>query len=114
MWLEEKMAAQHVSMAHALLTSLNPLPYGRYINYISEEEGFSCQEFKDSILSEHYTLDLQHNYHGNGRPNMSVLYKMFGIYYNDTAETVRLSMLTEVTQSVGRFKFYESTGFVCL
>ena len=108
------MVAQHTSMASTLLTVLNPVPYGQYINYISEKEGITVREFKDSILSEHYTLDLQYNYHANGHQNKSALYMMFGLYSNDNADNVRLNLLNEVTQSVNNFEFYESTGFVCL
>ena len=108
------MVAQHTSMASALLTALNPVPYGRYINYISEEEGITVREFEDSILSKQYTLDLQYNYHGNGHQNKSALYTIFGLYSDDNADTVQLNLLNEVTHCVNNFKFYESTGFVCL
>ena len=71
------MAAQQNSIARALLTALNLIPYGRYINYISEEEGITLKEFEESILSKQYTLDLQYNYHSNGRQNLSALYTIF-------------------------------------
>ena len=94
------MVGQHTSMASALLTALNPVPYGQYINYISEEEAFTVREFEESILSEQYTHDLQYNHHANGRQNKSVIYTIFGLYSNDSADTVRLNLLNEVTQSV--------------
>ena len=50
----------------------------------------------------------------NGRQNKSAIYTIFGLYSNDSADTVCLNLLNEVTQSVNNFEFYESTGFVCL
>ena len=108
------MVGQHTSIASALLTTLNPVPYGRYINYISEEEAITVGEFEESILSEQYTIDLQYNHHANGCQNKSAIYTIFGLYSNDSADTVCLNLLNEVTQSVNNFEFYESTGFVCL
>ena len=71
------MVAQQNSIASALLTALNLIPYGCYINYISEEEDITIKELEESILSKQYTLDLQYNYHSNGHQNMSALYTIF-------------------------------------
>ena len=90
------MVGQHTSMASALLTALNPVPYGWYINYISEEEAITVREFEESILSEQYMLDLQYNQHTNGH-HKSVIYTIFGLYSNDSADTVRLNLLNAVT-----------------
>ena len=107
------MAARGGSIASALLNALNPIPYGCYINYISEDDGVIRKEFENSILSEHYTLDLVYN-HRNSRVNSSMLYDIFGEYSHQNADTVRLQMLNEVTTSTANYESYESTAFVSL
>ena len=101
------------SMASALLNALNPIPYGRYVNYISKEDAVTRKDFENSVLSEYYTLDLTLCYTGK-RINASMLYSIFGQYSDQTADAVRLSILNEVTNCKANVDFYESTGFVCL
>ena len=60
------MAVQQAggSMASVLLNSLNPVPYGCSVNYISQEDAVTCRDFENSVLSEYYHLDLNLCYTG--------------------------------------------------
>ena len=109
------MAVQQfcVSMAGALLTALNPIPYGRYVNYISKEDAVTRKDFENSVLTEYYNLDLELCYTGK-RIDASMLYSILGRYSNQPADAVLLSMFNEVTRTKANIDFYESTGFVCL
>ena len=107
------MAAQGGSISNALLQTLNPHPYGRYINYLGPEDGMSRTEFETSNLSEYYSLDLSYCHRGK-RLNASMLYEIFGGYSGQDSDTVRNLMLNEVTCSESNLDYYERAGFICL
>ena len=107
------MASQGGSISNALLQAINPHPYGRYINYLGQDDGMSRREFEASSLSEYYTLDLSYCHRGK-RLNSSMLYEIFGGYSGQDSDTVRKLMLNEATCSRSHLDYYKRAGFICL
>ena len=107
------MALVPGSVVGAMLNLMNPLPFGKYVNYLGQEDGVTRCEFENSNLSEYYTLDLSFCHRGK-RLNANMLYDIFGSYSNQTGEEVCTIMLNEVTASKSSTDYYNRAGFICL
>ena len=92
---------------------MNPLPFGKYVNYLGQEDGVTRREFDNSNLGEYYMLDLSYCHRGK-RLNVNMLYDIFGSYSNQTGEEVCTIMLNEVTASKSNTNYYNRVGFICL
>ena len=107
------MVQQPVSLAGALVNALNPIPFIKYVCYISKEDGVSHRKFEANLLSEYFMLDLSHGY-VNYKWNNNMLYDIFGTYSNQDGDVVRALMLNDLTCSEVNNNYYGRAGFICL
>ena len=86
---------QDGSILSELYTTISPIAYSDYINYIVPRDGMTLSDFQCSKLSKDYWVDTQYCF-DHGVVNEDMLFELCSKFSEDDTITVRANMIGEV------------------
>ena len=99
---------QDGSILSKLYTTISPIAYSDYINYIVPRDGMTLSDFQCSELSKDYWVDTRCCFDW-GVVNEDMLFELFSKFSEDGTITVRANMISEVKS----YKlWYEGAAFI--